>query len=153
MGAAIMREFLAITGALSDENRVRTLLALRGGELCVCQITELLGLAPSTVSKHISLLRAAGLVEVRKEGRWIFYRLADEQAVPMAREAIEWAMLSLAESPRVREDIKRLKRILKEDPEEICRRQMGKSPSCSSAPAIPAGARWPRDGRESSRAT
>ena len=58
-----MREFMNITGALADETRVRTLLALRKGELCVCQITELFGLAPSTVSKHLSLLFQAGLVD------------------------------------------------------------------------------------------
>jgi ArsR family transcriptional regulator len=61
-----MREFVNITKALSDSNRVRTLLALRKGELCVCQITELFGLAPSTISKHLSILAQAGLVESRK---------------------------------------------------------------------------------------
>ena len=51
-----MKEFLAITKALSDENRVRALMALTGGELCVCQVIELLGLTPSTVSKHLAAL-------------------------------------------------------------------------------------------------
>ena len=59
-----MREFMAITKALSDPNRVRILLALRRGELCVCQITELFGFAPSTVSKHLSILHHAGLILV-----------------------------------------------------------------------------------------
>ena len=45
-----------ITKALADEHRLRVLLALRGGELCACQITELFGLAPSTMSKHLSVL-------------------------------------------------------------------------------------------------
>ena len=63
-----MREFMNITKALADENRVRMLMALRGGELCVCQITELFGLAPSTMSKHLSMLFQAGLVESRKDG-------------------------------------------------------------------------------------
>jgi len=53
-------------------------MMLSGGELCACQIIEMLGLAPSTVSKHMSILRQAGLVETRKEGRWIYYRLAEE---------------------------------------------------------------------------
>jgi DNA-binding transcriptional ArsR family regulator len=59
-----MREFMNITKALADENRVRALLALRHGELCVCQITEFFGLAPSTMSKHLSVLYQAGLLEV-----------------------------------------------------------------------------------------
>jgi len=49
-----MRELLAITNALADESRVRALVALTRGRLCVCQIAELLQLAPSTVSKHLS---------------------------------------------------------------------------------------------------
>ena len=66
-----MNELLNITRALADESRVRALLALRQGELCVCQLTELFGAAPSTVSKHLSVLYQAGLVESRKEGRWV----------------------------------------------------------------------------------
>ena len=71
-----MWDFMAVTKALADENRVRMLLALQKQELCVCQIIELVKLAPSTVSKHMSILRAARLVDARKDGRWMFYRLA-----------------------------------------------------------------------------
>lgn len=69
-------------------NRVRPLMALDGRELCVCQIIELLGLAPSTVSKHMSILKQARLVEIRKNGRWAYYRLAEKDATPEAREAL-----------------------------------------------------------------
>jgi ArsR family transcriptional regulator len=74
----IMNDFVAITKALSDTNRVRALLALRKGELCVCQIIELLGLAPSTISKHMSILKQAGLVDSRKDSRWVYYRLSHD---------------------------------------------------------------------------
>ena len=70
-----MREFMAITKALSDPNRVRMLLALRHGELCVCQITELFGYAPSTVSKHLGVLRNAGVVQDQKRGASVYYPL------------------------------------------------------------------------------
>jgi DNA-binding transcriptional ArsR family regulator len=120
-----MREFMNITKALADEKRVRALLALRKGELCVCQITELFGLAVSTVSKHLSILHQAGLVESRKEGRWIYYRLPGKQAPAAAREAIEWAAKSLAENPRVAEDARQLKKLLKLDPSELCKRLCG----------------------------
>jgi DNA-binding transcriptional ArsR family regulator len=73
---------------LSDESRVRTLLALRKGELCVCQIKELFGLAPSTVSKHLSILFQAGLAESRKEGRWIYYSLPGKSAPVAVREVM-----------------------------------------------------------------
>ena len=71
-----MESVLAITRALADENRVRALLVLDGRELCVCQLIEFLGLAPSTVSKHMTILRQARLIEGRKKGRWMNYRLA-----------------------------------------------------------------------------
>ena len=121
-----MREFMNITKALADENRVRALLALRGGELCVCQITELFGLAPSTVSKHLSILYQAGLVEARKEGRWMYYRLPGKEAPTTVRGAIDWVVQSVNGAPRVAEDAARLKKIQAMDPVELCKRQCGK---------------------------
>ena len=119
-----MRKFMNITKALADEKRVRTLLALRKGELCVCQITGLFGLAVSTVSKHLSILSQAGLVESRKEGRWIYYRLPGKEAAAAAREAIDWVQKSLGGTPQAAEDHKKLKQILKVDPTTICQRQL-----------------------------
>ncbi|HEB75085.1 MAG TPA: ArsR family transcriptional regulator [Nitrospirae bacterium] len=116
-----MKEFLAITKALSDEGRVRILLALRGGELCVCQLIELLALAPSTVSRHMAILRQAGLVELRKEGRWAYYRLAGEEAPPMVRRALDWVVESVGRNARAQEDRRRLKEILRIDKEELCK--------------------------------
>lgn len=58
-----MKRLMAMLKAVSDENRVRLLMALSEGELCVCQLIEFIELAPSTVSKHMSILRGANLVE------------------------------------------------------------------------------------------
>jgi len=118
-----MREILDITKALADENRLRILLALADRELCVCQIVALLGLAPSTVSKHMSILRQARLVESRKDGRWMYYRLAGRDAPKAARQALAWIRRSLAESPQTGRDANRLNRILAMDPEVLCKRQ------------------------------
>ena len=115
-----MRDFLAITKALSDESRVRALMFLTRGELCVCQIVEMLGLAPSTVSKHMAVLHGARLVESRKEGRWIHYRLADETAPPCVQQAIAWARECLAKDPAIRADAKTLRRIRKISRDELC---------------------------------
>jgi DNA-binding transcriptional ArsR family regulator len=116
-----MREFLAIAKALSDENRVRALMALSGGELCVCQIIELLGLAPSTVSKHMAILHQAGLVETRKDGRWIYYRLAEEPNLPCARQALTMTLDCLGRDGQIREDARTLKGVRKMTREELCR--------------------------------
>jgi ArsR family transcriptional regulator len=118
----VMNEFLHLTKALADENRVRLLLALRRGELCACQLTELLRLAPSTVSKHLFLLKHAGLLESRKDGRWIYFKLAGRGAPVVVREAMDWVNKSLGRSATALADAKRLKAILKEDPSELCKR-------------------------------
>ena len=120
-----MERLLPITKALADGNRVRILMALRGGELCVCQLIALLGLAPSTVSKHVSILRRAGLVESRKEGRWIFCRhaggVADTEAPLVVVEAMNWMASHLDGDPQIEADVERLKGILKTDRDELCR--------------------------------
>ena len=121
-----MRNFMAVVKALADENRVRALLALRRRELCVCQITELLALAPSTVSKHMSILKQARLVDSRKNGRWIYYRLADDDVPIEASEAQAWVRKALSRDPQTRRDDGRLKQILKLEPEVLCRRQAKK---------------------------
>jgi ArsR family transcriptional regulator, arsenate/arsenite/antimonite-responsive transcriptional repressor len=118
-----MRGFMAITKALSDPNRVRILLALRKGELCVCQITELFGFAPSTVSKHLSILHHAGLILSRKSERWVYYRLPEKTAAVAVREALDWVHKSLAKTEESVRDAKKLKKILQADPAELCRRQ------------------------------
>lgn len=118
-----MREFMAITKALADENRVRMLLALQGRELCLCQIIELVALAPSTVSKHMSILHQARLVEGRKTGRWMYYRLAGADASPVVRDALQWVLGSLAGDAQALLDVQRLQELLALDPEELCQRR------------------------------
>lgn len=70
-----MKQFIRVMKAMSDPNRVRILKLLEEKELCVCELTELLGLAQSTVSKHLKLMDDAELVESRRDGAWIIYRI------------------------------------------------------------------------------
>jgi ArsR family transcriptional regulator, arsenate/arsenite/antimonite-responsive transcriptional repressor len=121
----IMRDALAITKALADENRVRMLLALQAGELCVCQVIELFGLAASTTSKHLAVLYQAKLVDVRRKGRWSYYAPAGKEAPEGVRGATRWLTKSLAGDPRVCQDAARLKQVLKMDPSELCKKQCG----------------------------
>ncbi len=72
-----MKQFIRIMKALSDPNRARVLKLLQTGELCVCEIRTVLGLAQSTVSKHMKILEDAGLVHRTRQGSWILYSLAD----------------------------------------------------------------------------
>lgn len=114
-----MREFLAVTKALSDETRVRLLLALREEERCLCQLIDLLNLAPSTVSKHMKLLHDARLVEMRKEGRWHFYRIARNHKNKAVEGALDWAIEVLADEPTISDDQRRLLKISRKDLEEV----------------------------------
>jgi ArsR family transcriptional regulator, arsenate/arsenite/antimonite-responsive transcriptional repressor len=118
-----MRNLMAVLKALADDNRVRVLAALGPGELCVCQIVELLGLAPSTVSKHMGILKNAELVDCRKEGRWIFYRLTEDEATVEAQKLTEVVSRLFESDAQRSEDIKRLKQILKLDRDDLCRKQ------------------------------
>lgn len=109
--------------ALGDETRIRAVLALRHHELCVCQIVELLELAPSTVSKHLQILKEARLVESRKKGRWVYYSLSESDARGVPRAALNMILTTAQHTKSAKADKQRLKEILKLDPEEPCERQ------------------------------
>lgn len=119
MEAVKLRDFMSVIKALADENRARILLALGGRELCVCQIVELLGLAPSTVSKHMSILKQARLVDGRKQGRWMYYRLAETDVPAEAQGVSELVRRLLSNDSQIRQDGERLEQILRIDPEEL----------------------------------
>ena len=130
-----MRNLMTVIKALADENRVRILLAVQGRELCVCQIVELLGLAPSTVSKHMAILKGAGVVESRKRGRWVHYRLAGAGQPEAVRSAIRWAIAASASSGRAREDARKLKVILEVGPQAICAGRRRRRKQCQARSA------------------
>ena len=123
MNSDAVRTTLRITKALADLQRVRILMMLRPGELCVCQILEVLALAPSTVSKHLSILSAAGLVDSQKDGRWMYYRLPKGTAGALARPVLKWLGDTLKNDGMIEQDAKTLKSVVACDPERLCRRQ------------------------------
>ena len=123
MNSEAMRSTLRITKALSDIQRLRILLLLRAGELCVCRIVAVLGLAPSTVSRHLSLLSAADLVDSRKDGRWAYYRLPQGEALKAVKPVLMWLEKALAGDESVARDAKRLEAALACPPESLSERQ------------------------------
>ncbi len=119
-----MEQFTNITKALSDPHRVRALVALNHGELCACQVIELLGLAPSTVSKHMSILKAAGLVRSRKDGRWIHYSIVDEEKCGrMVWEFVQNTISFLRLDETIQADSEKMKGILELGLEALCKKQ------------------------------
>jgi ArsR family transcriptional regulator len=74
---SMLKTYLKVMKALADGNRVKIIKMLQVRELCVCELRAGLGLAQPSVSKHLRILEEAGLVESRKEGPWVNYRLPE----------------------------------------------------------------------------
>ena len=110
-------EAVRMTRALADPQRLRILAMLEAGELCVCQVVAVLGLAASTTSRHLAVLAAAGLVDGRKDGRWAYYRRA------RGGPALRWLGRALRGDPALAADAAALRAIRKQDREELCRQQ------------------------------
>jgi ArsR family transcriptional regulator, arsenate/arsenite/antimonite-responsive transcriptional repressor len=71
-----MNQYTELFRALSDETRMRIMVLLSGGESCVCQIEEALELSQTKVSRHLTVLRQAGLVKTKRDGVWMYYSLS-----------------------------------------------------------------------------
>lgn len=114
-------DLVSVVKTMTDENRIRILCALQKQRLCVCQLTEMLNLAPSTVSKHIALLKLARLVESEKEGRWVYYKLSQKKGSSIATEALKWLFHFAREAEEIKKDKRTLNKILEIKPEVLCR--------------------------------
>ena len=80
-----MQSEIQLFKALSDGTRLRILLLLlNNGELCVCDILECLQIPQSTASRHLALLRSAGLVDGERHGTWMYYRVIEDRTLGSA---------------------------------------------------------------------
>ena len=104
--------------ALAHPGRLRILAMLRGGELCVCQMTAVLELAASSVSAHLADLKRAGLVSERKHGRWVFHRL---EAGDAAQALLGPVWRAISGDPQVEADSRLLRELRRVSVEELCR--------------------------------
>ena len=119
-----LRDYESVLKAAADPTRVRILKILEGGEMCVCQIIAVLSLGQSTVSKHLFLLRAAGLIKDRRDRKWVHYSLNrgsdSPHAVRMLRNLRGW----LNEDPVIARDRERATMARAIGPIAICDRKM-----------------------------
>ncbi len=110
--------------ALSDRNRLRIIAALREyNEMCACQIVELLQVTGATTSRHLSFLVREGLLDSRKDGRWVLYRL--DYSKNNCGNVMFWLENQLIQSEIIMRDALALKEIMALDRENICRKQRG----------------------------
>jgi len=111
-----MREFIKVIKALRNPNRVKIVKILEHGELCVCEIQEVLGVSQPTVSKHLKTLEEAGLLNSRKEGLWVYYRLNEGSSSPYAAAMLGNLKHWLDETPEITEIVKRLHDLRRANP-------------------------------------
>ncbi len=95
--------------ALGDETRLRIVALLSHGELCVCHLEDALGISQPNASRQLSILRAAGVVEHRRVGNWMYYRLA-AQSDDECRRQLHSIVSSFAKRDVLRKDVARLLR-------------------------------------------
>ncbi len=100
-----MEKLSAYFKALSDETRLRILKLLEDGELCVCDITAALQMTQPNISFHLSILKEAGLIKDRKEGRWNHYQL---DLTDIMNRVVLPTSLSRIDGAKVAEDRERL---------------------------------------------
>ncbi|SRR5713101_4462189 len=93
--------------ALADDTRLRILALLASGEVCVCHIHEALGIPQPTASRHLAYLRRTELVNTRREGLWVHYRLA-VPADPKLASVLRAAIDAVGAAPGIGADRKRL---------------------------------------------
>lgn len=87
-GVLSTKKAVALFHALSDETRLALLDRLKGGEQCVCELTDAMKTGQSRLSFHLKVLKDAGLVEDRREGRWMYYSL-NAQAVEELEDLVD----------------------------------------------------------------
>jgi ArsR family transcriptional regulator len=114
-----MKKTAKLFKALSDETRLRILSLLGGGELCVCDLMAILDLPQSTVSRHLATLRNADLVEDRRQGVWMYYRLAGGDEL-LSREFLAALPGRLAGTPQGKDDQVSLLAYLEKKETAVC---------------------------------
>ena len=105
------RDYVNIFKALSDPNRIRIVKMLAERELCMCEIREVLDLSNSTVSKHLTILRDAGLLLDTKDGKWVNFRLNDKSEYKFTRSLIGLIKKSFDDDKSIQEDAIKLHRV------------------------------------------
>ncbi len=142
MAKSKLSHLVRIHKAIGHPVRLRLLAMLREGPLCVCQMTGVVKLAPSTVSQHLSDLRNADLVSERKAGRWVEYRLSESDEATTCLAGV-WAALS--KDPEVEADLVIAREVRRVPMQELCEAELDLSklarPRLASAVAKAAGIR------------
>lgn len=94
-----------VLSALAEQNRLRIIASLRLRKMAVCEIRELLKLSFSTVSKHLSILKEAGLIDFEKEGKWVNYEI-NQDLPPEIKKIVDQVLSFVSQDEQIKEDLK-----------------------------------------------
>ncbi len=111
------RAYVRILKALGDPNRIRIVKMLGERQLCLCEVREILGLSNSTVSKHLSILRDAGILLDSKDGKWVNFQLNAKPEQRFTRSMIDLLQHSFNDDTTIKEDLKLVRKV---DRKKIC---------------------------------
>lgn len=104
-----MERYVTFFAALADENRLRLLHLMRDGEICVCYLQGALKTNQPKISRHLAYLRRAGLVEARREGKWMYYSIKKQTG--KLERLLKDALKGMGAEAQIKGDIERAKRI------------------------------------------
>lgn len=119
MKKMIIEEKSKLFKALSDPNRLRILKMLQARKLCVCEITEILDLATSTVSEHLGILKRAGFILEEKDGKWVNYMLNTGCADTTVASILSMLPFWISNDNTVNSDIEKINSV---DRNKLCSR-------------------------------
>jgi ArsR family transcriptional regulator len=104
-----MRDLSLFFAALADENRLRLLYLMKEGEICVCYLQGVLQTNQPKISRHLAYLKRAGLVEARRDGKWMHYRLRKLES--SQEKVLSETLQRLEKEVPIKKDAQRLKQI------------------------------------------
>jgi len=114
-----MRELIKVLKATSDKNRLRILKMLQRKRMCVCELSAALGITRPSVSKHLSILKEAGLVQDERNGQWIEYQLCMEEINQYAPVILNQIKKWVNNDPVIKKDIILIRTLSRE---EVCKK-------------------------------
>ncbi|HPD97847.1 MAG TPA: metalloregulator ArsR/SmtB family transcription factor [Synergistales bacterium] len=113
-----MEKVLVCVKALADIQRIKIAYALSKGELCLCSLQEFLGLSPSTVSRHVSIMKQAGMVESRTDGKWRYFRLIPDIEKTPCGDLLGWLIKNIENDPEIVAQAEQVSLMLEQQPEK-----------------------------------
>lgn len=126
----MIESFETACKAIADPGRMRILKLLESGELCVCQITTALSIAAPAASKSLSILKNAGLIQQRRQGRWVYYRLAERNINPHTSPILALMRESLNDDPTITHDLDLLTRVKAVPVQVLCDAGLSETGEC-----------------------